>query len=167
MQRINTKESGYIQMEQNRTNIMIAGKSYQLAGQESGEYLSRLAEYIEGKYQEFSQEVSFRSQSVDKQQLLLQINIADDYFKSKEQISAYVRQCAEKDAEIRELEQKIADMKTRYDTVQNEMKKLQGAYQQMKGQLAQYERGNELRRQGNPVSQNRNQQENDGKQTEA
>lgn len=50
MQRINTKESGYIQMEQNRTNIMIAGKSYQLAGQESGEYLSRLAEYIEGKY---------------------------------------------------------------------------------------------------------------------
>lgn len=127
-------------MEQNRTNITIAGKSYQLAGQESGDYLSRLAEYIEGKYQEFSQDVSFRSQSVDKQQLLLQINIADDYFKSKEQISVYVRQCAEKDAQIRELEQKIADMKTRYDNVQSEMKKLQGAYQQMKGQMVQYEK---------------------------
>ncbi len=127
-------------MEQNRTDITIAGKSYQLAGQESGEYLGKLADYIEGKYQSFSKDVSFRSQSVDKQQLLLQINIADDYFKSKEQTSVYVRQCAEKDAQIRELEQKVADMKARYDNALGEMKKLQNAYQQMKGQLAQYER---------------------------
>ncbi len=130
-------------MDQNRTNITIAGKSYQLAGQESDEYLSRLADYIEAKYQEFGQDMAFRSQPVDKQHLLLQINIADDYFKSKEQASVYVRQNAEKDAELRDLQQKLADLKIRYDNAQADVKKLEKSNQTLKKRLLEYEKGTE------------------------
>ncbi|MCD7806854.1 MAG: cell division protein ZapA [Lachnospiraceae bacterium] len=128
-------------MDQNRINITIAGKSYQLAGQESNEYLSKLAEYIEAKYQEFGKDMAFRSQPIDKQHLLLQINIADDYFKSKEQVSVYVRQNAEKDAEIRDLQQKLADLKVRYDNAQSDVKKLEKSNQTLKKRLLEYEKG--------------------------
>ncbi len=69
------------------TEVVIGGKMFTLSGYESEEYLQKVASYINNKITEYSKVDSFRRQAPDTQGILLQLNIADDYFKAKKQIS--------------------------------------------------------------------------------
>ena len=69
------------------TEVIIGGKVFTLCGYESEEYLQKVASYINNKLAEYNKVDSFRRQSPDTQGVLLQLNIADDYFKAKKQIS--------------------------------------------------------------------------------
>lgn len=65
------------------TEVIIGGKVFTLSGYESEEYLQRVASYINNKTAEYNKVESFKRQPVDTQSVLLQLNIADDYFKAK------------------------------------------------------------------------------------
>ena len=67
--------------------VIIGGKVFTLSGYESEEYLQKVASYINNKINEYSKIASFKKQPADMQNFLLQLNIADDYFKAKKQIS--------------------------------------------------------------------------------
>ena len=69
------------------TEVIIGGKVFTLSGYESEEYLQKVASYINNKINEYNKVESFRRRPMDTQSVLLQLNIADDYFKSKKQIS--------------------------------------------------------------------------------
>ena len=69
------------------TEVMIGGKVFTLSGNESEEYLQRVAIYINNKLAEYNKIEGFRKQSVDYKNVLLQLNIADDYFKAKKKAS--------------------------------------------------------------------------------
>ena len=69
------------------TEVIIGGKVFTLSGYESEEYLQKVASYINNKIAEYNKADQFRRQSLDIQNVLLQLNIADDYFKAKKQIS--------------------------------------------------------------------------------
>ena len=62
-------------------------KVFTLSGYESEDYMQKIASYINNKMTEYGKLDSFRRQSLDRQSVLLQLNIADDYFKAKKQIS--------------------------------------------------------------------------------
>ena len=62
---------------------MIGGKAFTLSGNESEEYLQKVASYINGKMEEYSKMGTFTRQPMDTQNVLIQLNIADDYFKAK------------------------------------------------------------------------------------
>ena len=68
------------------TEVIIGGKVFTLSGYESEEYLQKVASYINNKMTEYGKVESFRRQPLDTQSVLLQLNIADDYFKAKKQI---------------------------------------------------------------------------------
>ena len=68
------------------TEVIIGGKVFTLSGYESEEYLQKVASYINNKMAEYGRVDSFRRQPLDTQSVLLQLNIADDYFKAKKQI---------------------------------------------------------------------------------
>ena len=70
------------------TEVIIGGRVFTLCGYESEEYLQKVASYINNKLVEYGKVDSFRRQNVDMQNVLLQLNIADDYFKAKKQITA-------------------------------------------------------------------------------
>ena len=61
------------------TEVIIAGKVFTLSGYESEEYLQKVASYINNKIAEYSKVDSFKRQSLDTQNVLMQLNIADDY----------------------------------------------------------------------------------------
>lgn len=82
------------------TEVIIAGKVLRLSGYESEEYLQRVATYINGKVAEYNRVESFRRSPVDTQNILLQLNIADDYFKAKKQISLLEEEIASKEKEL-------------------------------------------------------------------
>ena len=65
------------------TEVIIGGKVFTLSGYESVEYLQKVASYINNKIAEYSRLDSYRRQSMETQNVLLELNIADDYFKAK------------------------------------------------------------------------------------
>ena len=69
------------------TEVIVGGKVFTISGYESEEYLQKVAAYLNGKFNEFNKVDGFRRLTLDYQNLLIQFNIADDYFKAKNQIS--------------------------------------------------------------------------------
>ena len=69
------------------TEVIVGGKVFTISGYESEEYLQKVATYLNGKYNDFNKDDGFRRLTLDYQNLLLQFNVADDYFKAKNQIS--------------------------------------------------------------------------------
>ena len=68
--------------EKTDAQVVIGGKTYTLSGYESEEYLLRVAEYINSKSDELNADSEFAKLPVDMRHLLLNLNIADDYFKA-------------------------------------------------------------------------------------
>ena len=62
------------------TEVIIGGKVFTLSGYESEDYLQKVAAYINNKMNEYNKLDGFRRQPIDTQNVLLQLNIADDYF---------------------------------------------------------------------------------------
>ena len=59
------------------TEVLIGGKVFTLSGYESEDYMQKIASYINNKMTEYGKLDSFRRQSLDRQSVLLQLNIAD------------------------------------------------------------------------------------------
>ena len=87
------------------TEVIIGGKVLTVSGNESAEYLQKVAAYINSKVNEYAKMDSFKRQSVEKQNMLIQLNIADDYFKAKKQIELLEQDLKAKDNELYDLKQ--------------------------------------------------------------
>ena len=125
--------------DKNHFNITLAGKSYTLAGDESSEYLSTVVDYIEGKYADYSANISFRTQPMDMQHVMLEVNIADDYFKCKEQVEILNRKLEEQAAELERMKNSLVSMQVRYENLESSTKLTQKKYQEAKARILQLE----------------------------
>ena len=77
--------------EKNEVQVIIDGKVLTMCGFESNEYLQRIANFVNDMIGEYNKVDSFRRQPLDLQNVLLQINLADDYFKAQKQIDTIMR----------------------------------------------------------------------------
>ena len=64
------------------TEVLIGGKVYTLSGFEGEEYLQKVSSYLNHKITECTNSEGYRKQSADTRNVLLALNIADDYFKA-------------------------------------------------------------------------------------
>lgn len=87
--------------------VLIGGKVYTLSGYEGEEYLQKVAAYINNKVNEFNEMESIRRLPVDMKATLLQLNIADDYFKAKERVEKLEREAEGRDKEIYDLKHEL------------------------------------------------------------
>lgn len=126
--------------KKNCFNITIAGKSYTLCGNESNEYLKSIGSYIEGKYNSFAEELSFRSQPMDMQHILMQLNIADDYFKCREELYISKRKYEEQAVELEKLKSSLVAMQVKYENLESSTKLIEKKYQQAKDKISRLER---------------------------
>ena len=72
--------------EKTDAQVVIGGRTYTLSGYESEEYLLKVAAYLNGKIDELRADPEYARLPMDMRQLLLNLNIADDYFKACAQI---------------------------------------------------------------------------------
>lgn len=121
--------------KKNCFNITIAGKSYTLCGNESSEYLKNVGLYIENKYNSFAEELSFRSQPMDMQHVLLHLNIADDYFKCREELYISRRKYEEQMMEVEKLKNSLVAMQVKYENLESGTKLIEKKYQQLKDKI--------------------------------
>lgn len=107
------------------TEVIIGGKVFTLSGYESEEYLQKVASYINNKVNEYSKVDSFRRQPLERQSVLLQLNIADDYFKAKQQIAVLEEQLQEKEKEMYDLKHELISAQIKLENCEKQTKELQ------------------------------------------
>lgn len=68
--------------EKHYAEVLIDGKVYTLGGIEEAQYLQRVAGYINEKTSQLKRQEGFTKQSQEYQAVMIELNIADDYFKA-------------------------------------------------------------------------------------
>ena len=104
------------------TEVIIAGKVLTVSGNESVEYLQKVAAYINNKVNEYAKMDNFRRQSLDKQNMLIQLNIADDYFKAKNQIELLEQDLKAKENELYDLKHELIATQIKLDNTSKSLK---------------------------------------------
>ncbi len=106
------------------TEVLIGGKVFTLSGYESEEYLQRIAAYINGKISEYSKIESYSRRSIDVQNVLLQLNIADDYFKLKEKYDSLKEASESKDKELYDVKHDLITNQIKMKSLEESLQKL-------------------------------------------
>ena len=107
------------------TEVIIGGKVFTLSGYESEEYLQKVASYINNKLSEYNKVESFRRQPQDTQNVLMQLNLADDYFKAKKQISLLEEEIQSKEKELYNLKHELIASQIKLENMEKNIKSLQ------------------------------------------
>ena len=105
--------------------VVIDGKVYTLSGYEGKEYFQKVAEYINNKIREFDEIEEYRHVPVTTKNTLIQLNIADDYFKAKAQVEKLERDMEKKDKEIYDLKHDLISNQVKTESAQEALKKLE------------------------------------------
>ncbi|MBQ9341661.1 MAG: cell division protein ZapA [Lachnospiraceae bacterium] len=106
-------------------DVLIGGKVYTLSGYESEEYLHKVASFLNKKIDELVNGLEgYNRLPQDTKALLLQLNIADEYFKSKERVD-------ELETDLADYKQNQADMKHELIALQIKMDTLKDSIMEL------------------------------------
>ena len=121
------------------TEVIIGGKVFTLSGYEGEEYLHKVASYINNKISEYNKIDGFKRQPIDTQNVLLQLNIADDYFKLKKQIELMEEQLTEKEKELYDLKHELIATQIKLENTEKNSKSLQSKLDESSKKIIQLE----------------------------
>ena len=110
----------------NDIEVVIGGKVITLSGTESEEYLQKVSSYINNKIAEYNNVDSFRRQPADMQNVLLLLNIADDYFKIKKQMDDLTAEIEAKDLELYDLKHELIASQIKLESKEKQIRTFQG-----------------------------------------
>ena len=105
----------------NYIDVIIDGKIYNIGGFESEAYLQKVAAYINNMILDFKQNESYRMQNMDMQRILLEINIANDYFKAKKQADLLEGDLELKEKEVYDLKHELIVSDSKAETASREL----------------------------------------------
>ncbi|HPU62708.1 MAG TPA: cell division protein ZapA [Mobilitalea sp.] len=108
----------------NDIEVIINNKRYTLSGYESEEYLQKVASYINSKYNEFRNRDAYKFSDSELKHIMIQINIADDYFKEKEKLKELEEENNEKSNEIFDLKHELIAAQTKLHSAEKEIEAL-------------------------------------------
>ena len=108
----------------NDIEVIINNKRYTLRGYESEEYLQKVASYINNKHAEFKKQDFYKMLDSETKNVLLEINIADDYFKIKNQVKEIELENNNKSTEIYDLKHEIIAAHTQIESMNMELEHL-------------------------------------------
>ena len=130
------------------TEVIIGGKVFTLSGYESEAYLQKVASYINNKLAEYNKVDSFKRLPGDMQNVLLQLNVADDYFKAKKQISILEEELQGKEKELYDLKHELISLRMQIEEVQKHEQELTEQKSLLTGRNDELEKqNNELEKQ--------------------
>ena len=119
----------------NKTQVIIAGKIYTLSGYESEEYLQKVAAYLNGKITEFRGMDGYHRLSQEMRSILMNLNIADDYFKVRKKIEELEEELSEKEKELYEFRHEMITTQVRLENAEKEKNALEDKNAQLQEEL--------------------------------
>lgn len=105
--------------------VVIDGKVYTLSGYEGEEYLQKVAAYINSKINEFDTMDNTRHLPGNMKSTLIQLNIADDYFKAKAQVEKLEHEMEMKDRELYDLKHDLISNQIKTESADERIKELE------------------------------------------
>ena len=105
--------------------VLIGGKVYTLSGYEEEEYLQKVAAYINNKISEFDSMEEFRIFPADMKATLVELNIADDYFKAKALVDKYESDMELRDKELYDLKHDLISDQVRVEALEEQVRNLE------------------------------------------
>ncbi|NLC18673.1 MAG: cell division protein ZapA [Clostridiales bacterium] len=108
----------------NDIEVIINNKRYTLSGYESEEYLHRVASYINNKHAQFRNKDAYKFLDAELKNILLQINIADDYFKTLDKLEELKKENESKSNEIYDIRHELITSRTMLDAAHKEIEEL-------------------------------------------
>ena len=106
----------------NDIDITIGGKTLTLSGVESEAYLREVASYLNEKLRHFSDDAAYWKLPNDMRNVMLQLNLADDYFKEK--------------SRVEELEAQVQELEAHRDRALQELDEMQKAAQEASSRIS-------------------------------
>ncbi len=119
----------------NNTEIIIGGKSFTLSAHESKEYLQQIASYIDQKLKEFGKMDSYLQQTEELKNILLQLNIADDYFKARKKIEQMGFELTAKDKDVYDIKHELVSLQMKLEKAQADTAKYKQEVKGLKSEL--------------------------------
>ena len=110
--------------KKNTADVLINGKVYTISGYESTAYLQKVATYINNKIAEFKKLDGYNHQTKENKSILLELNIADDYFKAKKQVEMVEEELSEKDKELYDLKHELINAQIKLETQEKDVEAL-------------------------------------------
>lgn len=96
------------------TEVFIDGKVYTLSGAEPS-YIQKVSGYLNSKIAETKASKSYRGLDADYRKLFLNLNIADDYFRSEEEKEELKRKVDELEKELYSMKHEIVSTKLKLE----------------------------------------------------
>lgn len=121
----------------NYIEVIIDGKVITLGGYESEEYLQKVAAFINGKILELKAEEGFKKLPFDTQSTLIELNIADDYFKAKKLAETMESEMENKDKELYDIKHELISTQIKLEAANQEIQELQSEKNEMLKKIAE------------------------------
>lgn len=121
----------------NFTEVLIGGKVFNLGGFESEDYLQKVSTYLNHKIEELSSNDGYRKQSADTRNVLLALNIADDYFKARKQGTSLESDIEEKDKEMYDLKHDLISVQIKLENAEKAMDQLKEENKELQMKIVQ------------------------------
>lgn len=125
--------------QKNDIKVVINNKVYTLSGQESEDYLQNVATYINGKIAECQSSEAYRRFNAEYQNVLLALNIADDYFKAKYQVNQMLTEDDDKDKQIYDLRHEVIEVQIKYESAQKMIEEYKEKISELQRQIIKLE----------------------------
>ena len=123
----------------NYTEVLIGGKVFTLSGFESEDYLQKVSTYLNHKIEECTSSDGYRKQSAEARSVLLALNIADDYFKAKNQVEMVEEELAQKDQELYDLKHELISTQIKLEDATKELEALKEQTTEYQKQIVKLE----------------------------
>ena len=136
---ITEREEVHRMSSKNKTEVLIDGKIYTLSGYESEEYLQRVATYINNKLAELKKLDGYARLSQEMKSILLELNVADDYFKAKNQVEMVEEELAQKDQELYDLKHELISTQIKLEDAAKELEALKEQATEYQKQIVKLE----------------------------
>ena len=104
--------------EKNYTEVLINGNVYTLGGAEDPEYLQKVAAYINEKIAVLKAQPGFTRQNKDYQEVMIYLNLADDYFKTLQEATMLRSQKDEMEKEIYSLKHELIGLQMKQESAE-------------------------------------------------
>ena len=119
--------------------VVIDGKVYTLCGYEEPEYLQKVAAYINSKISEIDTLDGAKNLPANMKGVMIQLNIADDYFKAKNQIELLEQDLKAKDNELYDLKHELIATQIKLDNTLKSLKEANAELNENSKQIVRLE----------------------------
>ena len=119
--------------------VLLGGKVYTLSGYESEEYLQKIALYINNKMTELNQMPEYKRMGSDMQKTLLELNMADDYYKARKRISELEADQEDKDKAEYDLKHELISAQIQLDESTKKIDQLKDEINELQKQIVKLE----------------------------